>query len=168
MEHNRLDLLSLALVTARAAQLLEEGPVAARTAREALGIGRIYERAGLIPDASASFERAAAMPDADAVTRAEALWSAAVLARRQRRFEQAAAAWRELLAIPGCPDRLVREATEALAVHHEHRLRDPRAARVFALQSMETGSSAARRDALAYRLARLDRKLGNAESAALF
>ena len=35
LEHNRLDLLSLALLTARAAQLLEDGAAAARTAREA-------------------------------------------------------------------------------------------------------------------------------------
>ena len=40
-EHNRLDLLSLALVTARAAQLLDEGAPGARTAREALGMGRL-------------------------------------------------------------------------------------------------------------------------------
>ncbi len=36
MEHNRLDLVSLAMLTAQASQLLEDGPAAARTAREAL------------------------------------------------------------------------------------------------------------------------------------
>ena len=46
LEHNRRDLLSLALLTARAAQLLDEGVTAATTAREALGIGRLYERSG--------------------------------------------------------------------------------------------------------------------------
>ena len=40
LEHNRLDLLSLALVTARAAQMLDDGAAAARTAREAFGMGR--------------------------------------------------------------------------------------------------------------------------------
>ncbi len=46
-EHNRLDLLSLALLTARAAQLLDDGPESSRAAREALGLGQLYERAGL-------------------------------------------------------------------------------------------------------------------------
>ena len=42
LEHNRLDLLSLAFVTSHACQLLDEGPHAARGPREALGLGRIY------------------------------------------------------------------------------------------------------------------------------
>ena len=53
MEHNRLDLVSLAMLTARASQLLEDGPAAARTAREALGLGRLYERAGMALEARA-------------------------------------------------------------------------------------------------------------------
>jgi hypothetical protein len=168
MEHNRLDLLALALLTARASQLLEDGPAAARTAREALGIGRLYERAGLLPEAFVSFDRAATMMGSDPLTRAEALRAYAVLSRRQRRFREAADAWRQLIAVPHCPENLFREATTALAVHHEHRLRDPRSARTFALESMKTEYSVSRRQALEYRLARLDRKLGCAESAALF
>lgn len=168
MEHNRLDLLSLALLTARAAQLLDDGPAAAKTAREALGIGRVYERAGLLSDACAAFDRAATMVGADLATRAEALRAMALVSRRQRRFEQAAGAWRQLLALPRCPERYLREATEALAVHHEHRLRDPRSARSFALQAMQAEGRASRREALEYRLARLNRKLEEAESAALF
>jgi len=56
-----------------------------------------------------------------------------------------------------CPARIAREATEALAVHHEHRVRDLEAARLFALQ-FKVGVS--RTDAVHHRLARLDRKLG--------
>ena len=48
LEHNRLDLLSLALLTARAAQLLDEGADAAQTAREAYGLGCLYLRAGRV------------------------------------------------------------------------------------------------------------------------
>src|SRR5439155_9374274 len=46
-EHNRLDLLSLAALTARMLHLVREGPGRARNAREALALGRIYARAGL-------------------------------------------------------------------------------------------------------------------------
>ena len=51
LEHNRLDLLSLALLTARAAQLVEDGPPAVRTAREAVGLGRLYQLGGRIDEA---------------------------------------------------------------------------------------------------------------------
>ena len=57
-EHNRLDLLSLAVLTASAAQLLEQGADAAGTAREAYGLGRLYERAGLSLDARRAYARA--------------------------------------------------------------------------------------------------------------
>jgi len=168
MEHNRLDLLSLALLTARASQLLEDGPAAASTAREALGIGRLYERGGLLAEARAAFARAADMPGADLPTRAEALRASAVLCRRERRHEDAAAAWRRILDLRRCPPQIMREATEALAVHHEHRLRDPLAARGFALESMKLPVSHARQQALQHRLARLDRKLGEATHSTLF
>ena len=168
MEHNRLDLLSLALLTARASQLLEDGAAAAGTAREALGIGRLYERGGLLAEARAAFARAADMPGADLPTRAEAMRAFAVLCRRERRHEDAAAAWRRILDLRRCPPQIMREATEALAVHHEHRLRDPLAARGFALESMKLPVSHARQQALQHRLARLDRKLDEATHSTLF
>ena len=162
LEHNRLDLLSLALLAARASQLLEAGPRAARTAREALGLGRLYERAGLLPDARAAFEHASELPGADAVTRAEALRGSAVLSRRERRYEEAAAAWQRILEIRRCPAHITREAVDALAVHHEHRLRDPLTARSLALRAMTLTQSASRREALQHRLGRLNRKLRDA------
>jgi uncharacterized protein YprB with RNaseH-like and TPR domain len=158
LEHNRLDLVSLALLTARASQLLDEGAGSARTAREALGLGRLYERGDLYDAARDAFARATELP-ADTTTRAEALRSHAAVCRRQRLYPQAAASWQRLLAMRNCPARLVREATEALAVHHEHRLRDPRAARTFALQSLRLEATVSRQNAVQHRLARLDRKL---------
>ena len=46
LEHNRLDLLSLAGLTARLLQLVDDGAGPTDDAREALALGRIYERAG--------------------------------------------------------------------------------------------------------------------------
>ena len=46
-EHNRLDLLSLAALTARALHLVRTGPGRRRDPREALALGWIYARAGL-------------------------------------------------------------------------------------------------------------------------
>jgi hypothetical protein len=172
LEHNRLDLLSLAIVTARAAQLLEDGPPAAATTREAYGLGRLYERAGRMADARACFARAAGIEGdlrTDAGAQAEALRAYAVLSRRERRYEEAALAWRRLLELRSCSSQLVREATEALAIHHEHRVRDLRAARSFALQSLDYPGTSSRRDAVHHRLARLERKIDAAfQNAALF
>lgn len=162
LEHNRLDLLSLALLTARAAQMLAEGVTGAATAREALGMGRLYERAGMTSDALACFARAA---DMGAGPFPEALYAHAVMLRRLRRYEAAAGAWQRLLEVEECPPRFEREAAEALAVHHEHRLRSLPSARRLAMRSLLLDMTRTRREAIEHRLARLDRKLARVESA---
>ena len=167
MEHNRLDLISLAMLASRASQLLEDGPSAARTAREALGMGRLYERAGMMVEARAALLRAAEHEAADSSTRADAWRAYAVISRRERRFADAAHGWRQILELDHCPPPIVREASEALAVHHEHRLRDLQAARTFALQSLHFNSSRSRHAAAQHRLARLDRKLGDSGAVAV-
>jgi len=167
LEHNRLDLLSLAFFTAHAAQLLGEGPSAARTAREAVGMARLYERGAMTREAAACYWRGAELPG-DVATHAEALRGYAVLVRRERRYADAAGAWQRLLDMRHCPSHIVREATEALAVHHEHRLRDLTQARRFALQSLQCQASLSRKQAVEHRLARINRKLGLDEPAALF
>lgn len=169
-EHNRLDLLSLALVTSRAAQLLEDGPVAARTAREALGMGRLYERGGMIPEARSSFARAIEFDGVDEELRAEALRAYALVSRRLRQYDDAADAWRRVLGLTECPRPIAREASEALAVHHEHRRRDFVSARDFTLRLLNVDESVTRRQAATYRLARLDKKLESraAQPALLF
>lgn len=171
LEHNRLDLLSLAMLTARAAQLLEQGPASAHTAREALGLGQLYERSEMDDAARESYFYASELAAREGCfsARAEALRAYALLCRRARHHALAAAAWRDILELPNCPDAFEREATEALAVHHEHRLRDLEAARRFALHTLDLASTMARQQAIQHRLARLNRKLGvREEGSALF
>ena len=110
LEHNRLDLLSLALVTARAAQLLEDGPRRRPRAREALGLGSLYERAGLLEEALQAFRRAVALERCGRRRRVQKrLRARAVLWRRLRRFDEAAerggAVQSSSRAVPGgdCP-----------------------------------------------------------------
>ena len=161
MEHNRLDLLSLAMLTAHASQLLEDGSgggadeqgsagdgTALRTRRDdrrgARGVSPC-RRASRRPIRSPAPKPGAPMPCSRGA---------------QRRFEDAANGWRRILELPRCPPAIVREASEALAVHHEHRLRDLQAARSFARQSLTLQATPSRRQATQHRLARLDRKLG--------
>jgi hypothetical protein len=54
----------------------------------------------------------------------------------------------------------MREALEALAVHHEHRERDLTRARTLAMRALHAEDDARRRAAVTHRLDRLDRKLG--------
>jgi hypothetical protein len=167
LEHNRLDLLSLAALTARLLGLAHGGPEAARTPREALALGRVLGRAGLEAGAREAFTRAIALSAAPRgafdATRIESLRALAAAWRRARRHDEAARCWQQLVETRGCPPHIAREATEALAIHHEHRVRDLQSARAFVLRSLETlerGVQTAWSDGAQYRLARIERKMG--------
>jgi uncharacterized protein YprB with RNaseH-like and TPR domain len=169
LEHNRLDLLSLAGLTMYLFGLVDTGPDAARHGQEALALGKVYERAGLTDLAEQAYERAIglATPGFASVlpqsvrdrVRVDALRALALGARRQRRHDAAARWWRQLLDLPGCPREVTREAMQALAIHHEHRVRDLAAAKIFALRSLGEESDAAWGDAVRHRLARIERKI---------
>jgi uncharacterized protein YprB with RNaseH-like and TPR domain len=173
LEHNRIDLVSLAAVTARAAALTSDGPEACRDDAESLGLGRVYERAGRFERVEACYRRATAAGHRD--VKAEALYRLGLRLRRERRFEEAAEVWTELLALTRTARGQVlatlrQYASEALAVHHEHRGRDYTAARELAMFALEDTSEAAwrRRDGLRHRLARLERKMTKDGASGLF
>jgi uncharacterized protein len=164
LEHNRLDLLSLAGLSGLMLHMLRGGPDTARHAREALALGRIYARAGLDDRARHAFELAASRLSAGPL-RVEALRSLAQAWRRARHFENAASCWRALLDVRACPPAVAAEAMEALAIHHEHRVRDLETAKAFALRSRGTRRQASA--ALEHRLTRLELKLRRQASAPL-
>jgi uncharacterized protein YprB with RNaseH-like and TPR domain len=162
LEHNRIDLLSLALVAAKAIVLITQGPGATTHPREALGLGRVYERSGMNDNAEASYAHAAALAarvDREPDVRAEALRRLARCRRRAGRMSDAAGAWLELVSLPGCPAHLRREAREALAIHHEHRSRDLETAHSYVLDVLAEHLGRQSRTAAEYRLARIQRKL---------
>jgi hypothetical protein len=100
-----------------------------------------------------------APPGAFEPLRIESLRALALAWRRARQWDEAAACWRRLLETRGCPSPIRREAAEALAIHHEHRVRDLAAAKAFALRTLENGLPPAWTEAVRHRLARLERKL---------
>lgn len=183
LEHNRLDLVSLAAVMARAVGLARDGSAACHDCAEALALGRTYERAAaddrssdgpaLLARAEECYTRAAESRALD--VKAEALYRLALRHRRARRFAAAAAVWRDVIAltdargmwrIPGLGD-LRQCAVEALAIHHEHRDRDLTSARELALFALEDADGR-RADGIRHRLARLERKLSRKTDAQLF
>jgi hypothetical protein len=136
-----------------------------------LALGHVYARSGLPDRAGEAYEQAFATGTAP--VRIDAARALARLCRRARRYDDAAAFWRELLGIPTCPPHLAREASEALAVHHEHRARDLAAAKAFALQSLgespgsEDARATARNLAVRHRLARIERKMNRPRGSSL-
>ena len=159
LEHNRRDLLSLAGLTACLLRLATEGHQAAHDAREALALGRLYLQAQLAERACGAFQCALALSRSQTALRIEALRGLAETRRRTRAHAEAAECWRELLDLADCPGPVAHEAARALAIHHEHRMRDLRAAQAFARHGLERSPGASHANALQHRLNRLERKL---------
>ena len=155
-------------VLARAITLITSGPGVAGTAQEAYGLARVYERAGEHDNAEAALLRTiefAKRVGAEPEVHGEALRRLAWIRRRARRMHDAAEAWRELAVLPRCAAALRREAKEALAIHHEHRLKDLMTARQHALDLLSEGAGNPTR--LQHRLDRLERKLARYTEATL-
>jgi tetratricopeptide (TPR) repeat protein len=137
----------------------------ARERHDRLALGRLLEYLDRLDEAERCFAAAAtddglAERDADRAVRAEALHWLAVHRRRSHRFQEAAEAWQALTEIPGVAADLRRDALEALAIHHEHRVKDLEAARAFALEALRLAADARRLEGVQHRLARLTHKLG--------
>jgi len=182
LEHNRLDLVSLAAVMARAVDLARSGYDACRDCSEALALGRIYERAALdervnvreraLAQAEGCYRRGSESRSVE--IKSEALYRLALWHRRARRYPEAAAIWREVMelteprAVRRMPGMLALRqfAAEALAIHHEHRDRDLDSARELALFALEEAEGR-RADGMRHRLARIDRKLAQKTDAQL-
>ena len=167
LSHNRLDLASLAMLTGLACKVVDGGPDAAGNARQCLGLGRVYERGGRPADAHGCYERVAALSSGaggsswrpgDLDVRAQALYRVASARRHQRRHVDAARAWQALLDLGRTPGPLEREALRALAVHHEHRLKDTGRALTFARRAFAEARTTAGRREVQKRLTRLERR----------
>jgi hypothetical protein len=166
LEHNRLDLLSTALVMARTLSLIERGPSAATDPHECHGLARLYDRGGLLENAEAAYVRAiemAARVGCEPEVHADALRRLAFCRRRTGRRDEAAEAWAALAELPRCPAALRREARESLAIHHEHRSRNLAAARALVQGLLDDDLAYRQRDATEYRLRRLERKLARTQ-----
>ena len=166
-EHNRFDLVSLAALSGVIARMFEEGAGAARNAHECLALGSLFERSGSADRATACYERAVEARDGegwqtDPLVEREALRRLALRRRRERQYDEAAAAWQRLLdlPLPGQGAGLEFEAVHALAVHYEHRSRNLQAAHALVLRALGGTHNPGVHESLRYRLARLERKLG--------
>ncbi|RPJ78173.1 MAG: hypothetical protein EHM13_14990, partial [Acidobacteria bacterium] len=166
VEHNRLDVLSLAAVTAVALRVVDGGADEARAPYESLALGRFYENAGLFDEATACYRRVA--EDGATMARSchpwvrnEGLRRLAFRLHRDHRHGEAAETWERLLAL-GVNEGCELEACEALAIFHEHRSRNLDRAFAYASRAFERQKEPAARAALRHRLDRIERKMERA------
>ncbi len=117
LEHNRVDIVSLAALAVLACQWIEEGR--AEDPRDVFSLGRVLERAELYERSEEAYRRAVAE---DSPVRVPSLLRLAARAKRNGQHDTALGLWGEAAAAGDL------WALRELAVHHEHRSRDLAAA----------------------------------------
>jgi tetratricopeptide (TPR) repeat protein len=129
--HNEMDLRSLAALSNRIGSLLEQPEESGLGGPELYGISRLMQQRGEKQLAGTLFRRALEcglpQPASDSAHR-----ELAVLARRSGDHERANAHWREL--VGQSPAGM--EAYEQLAIHWEHRARDPERAALITREAL--------------------------------
>jgi uncharacterized protein len=171
--HNALDIVTLAGLTFEIARAIGDG--GAETLKSSLdlfGLSRLFERFGAVEQSVSACQRALAAGLPQPVE-SRALWQLALQHKRRRQYEQAVELWMELLRREDerrDGDELGIRVLEELAIYHEHRRRDARAAIPFAEEAFRRlGASAGkgvqgvsddhrRLRRLTFRMLRLQRK----------
>lgn len=166
-QHNVLDILSMVTLLGQVVQTSSGAGV--EHPAECFALGRLYRQSGSPALAEEWFRQAAAAPETNLARRS--LLELSFIMKSQDRWEEAAAAWQELLAAE--PADLT--PFVELAKYHEHRRRDCRAALGLARAALSRAESRnyypasgqAGIAALRHRITRLERKLaGNHENPA--
>lgn len=117
--HNRYDIVSLAALTVRASEMLQEG-VSPEHPIDDYSLGRLFERAALTERSILHYSRAVESGVSGKARRRSLRQLAQQLKRRQQ-WEECSSVWKELTSEDG-PEAI--EAIEELAKYLEHRQRD--------------------------------------------
>jgi len=157
--HNALDILTLAALTVELARTLGEGGAATLDSPvDLFSLSRIYETVGAREQSVSVCQRALSggLPDTIEI---QAMRQLALQHKRLRRHELAVEIWLEL-ARRELPVAI--EAFEELAIHYEHRRKDPKGAMDFTLSALaalrDQSELAAEAPRFAHRLERLQKK----------
>jgi hypothetical protein len=120
LNHNQMDLRGLAALSSRILSLLGDAENLGRDGLELFGVSRICEKCGQHTRARKLYEKSIASFLPTETDRA-ARRSLARLAKREGDFELACELWKDALG----NSRHGYEAYEQLAIHYEHKARDP-------------------------------------------
>ncbi len=157
-EHNALDILSLACLTAVVPAAFRE-PARLRSAAEMLGIARWLRAEGRADEALDLMREAIRRPLSEPLLY-ETLWQMGDLERKQGRHDAAVALWSELSTVS---NRYRAQAFERLAIHYEHRERNPE----MALEMTRAALAIECTDALKKRQERLETRTKSPKNARL-
>ena len=161
--HNCHDILSLAALTIRASDMLDENSEA-EDPLDDYSLGRIFERAEL-PERSIQHYQRVLDSGVGGTARRCSLRQLAYHHKRRGEIEDALALWKDLVVEDGAE---AVQACEELAMVHEHREKDPRTALEFCDKALERieedyhlpfGFRERYREAFQHRRRRLERKL---------
>jgi uncharacterized protein len=165
--HNQMDLRGLAGIAARVLSLLADPEASGHDALELYGVSRICERRGETIRARTLYTRSIAAELPEETGRA-ARRAVARLAKRAGDFPAACSLWEDMLG----NSREGLEAYEQLAMHYEHRTREPHLAvdvvrkalaelrRADKLGTIASASHRQQKDRFEKRLARIELKIG--------
>lgn len=162
--HNALDVMTLAAVVVQLARSIGDASTLDSPV-DLFSLSRMYETAGVRQQSVTTCQRALSggLPEE---IEARALHHLALQYKRQQQHELAVETWLELTRRASL---LAFEAFEELAIHYEHRRRDPKAALDFTLTALdrlrELPSPSAHTERFTHRLARLQRKVALLEGA---
>jgi len=129
LEHNRLDVVSLAALLAFCCGWIEDGPTG--DARDHYGLARVFERAAVYDRSEAHYRRV--VDEGEGPLRVRSLRRLAARAKRARDHAAALPLWEE--AARSGDGWALRE----LAIHHEHRSRDLESARAAVDEALRPG-----------------------------
>jgi uncharacterized protein YprB with RNaseH-like and TPR domain len=164
--HNALDIMTLAAITVELARAIGDGGASTLDSPvDLFSLSRMFEFAGSRDQSVETCQRALSggLPEE---IEARALHQLALQYKRQRQHELAVKTWLELTrrASP-----LALEAFEELAIHYEHRERNPQSAIEFTLAALERLreelSPPPHTERFTHRLERLQRKTARLQSA---
>ena len=130
--HNQMDLRGLAALSTRILSLLSDAESEGKDGLELFGVSRICEKRGEHARARELYQKsiASSLPaEADRVARR----SLAKLAKRAGDLDLACALWKEMLG----NSRQGYDAYEQLAIHYEHKARDPEQARQIVQEAID-------------------------------
>jgi len=162
--HNALDIMTLAAVTVELARAIGDSRTLDSPV-DLFSLSRMLETAGSRAQSVATCQRALSggLPEE---IEARALRQLALQYKRQRQNELAVETWLELTRRPS---PLALEAFEELAIHYEHRQRDPQSAMEFTLAALERlreqPSLPCGAERFTHRLQRLQRKTARLQNA---
>ena len=132
--HNTLDIVTLAALSVELARAIgDAGDQRLDSPLDLFSLSRIFHRAGVAERGVSTCERALAAGLPTPVE-SHALQHLAAQYKRQRQHERAVEVWLEL---SRRETRFALEALEELAIHYEHRRRDPQTALEFTVTALE-------------------------------